>query len=688
MYAYGFAKTNQAQFVRIHLITRELTNGHNFGAGYIIDDIFAGHGVVFVCAAEVATDRRWLYRSTNQGATFSAVHQLGISQDGSQHNPLVKILAKGLDFGELNGAPAIMFAAYNYSVTTRGSVTDQGYIAISIDNGVTWQRLATFNVGKASVRHFHLCQWDMYRKAWWVGSGDDDDESMIVRWDGVTPWPGDKSPVEMAATPGFTVGYGRQRYRTTGLLFTSDWIYSMTDFPGDNDGGIWRFRGDLSEFHRVDHKVSGSTRYGWMGIQCVDGTLMFIDGCSESTPDDQRRYHIYASKTGHRWHDIGRVHLTGTGTVAIPRALFQAPDGNIWIGGDFTSGQDRQTVICEQYDLFREPIPDNIIPAYFVNFATGNDANDGLTARTPWKTARKSLLASAVTHGARVMLSEGESPETLLSVLNYASHTLPTRDTSARVQISGRGRDVTTLTLADSWYNTSTSVGWYVEFDSLRIKMSDGTKTPIFALGSATVDVKWLLRDVTVGDRIIGFGWGLAANQRVTIDAYRARIECRSDAAQFSVRASDGTINLRSCVIYGGRGYQQLGGKISVKHCHFDYTTTNLELAASATQPMEVKNTSFGSNGTWNMLANNSTTVVLTAADVSGNAFGGRAPSANIPSSPLPLSSGLDINPITLEPYPWSALVGLVAPCGVEWDYYGNPFRARPAIGAVETTQF
>lgn len=57
-------------------------------------------------------------------------------------------------------------------------------------------------------------------------------------------------------------------------------------------------------------------------------------------------------------------------------------------------------------------------------------------------------------------------------------------------------------------------------------------------------------------------------------------------------------------------------------------------------------------------------------------------------ASSLPLSSGLDINQITLEPYPWSALVGLVTPCGVEWDYYGNPFRARPAIGAVETTQF
>lgn len=255
MYAYGFAKTNQAQFVRIHLITRELTNGHNFGAGYIIDDVFTGHGVVLVSAAEVATGRRWLYRSTDQGATFSAVHQLGISQDGSQHNPLVKILAKGLDFGELNGAPAIMFATYNYSATTRGSVTDQDYIAISVDNGVTWQRLATFNVGKNSVQHFHVCQWDMYRMAWWVASGDADDESMIVRWDGVTPWPGDKSPVEMAATPGFTVGYGRQRYRTTGLIFTSDWIYSMTDSVGDNEGGIWRFRGDLSEFHRVDHKV-------------------------------------------------------------------------------------------------------------------------------------------------------------------------------------------------------------------------------------------------------------------------------------------------------------------------------------------------------------------------------------------------------------------------------------------------
>jgi hypothetical protein len=121
-----------------------------------------------------------------------------------------------------------------------------------------------------------------------------------------------------------------------------------------------------------------------------------------------------------------------------------------------------------------------------------------------------------------------------------------------------------------------------------------------------------------------------------------------------------------------------------VKQCHFDYTGTNLEMAASATQPIELKNTSFGPNGTWNTLTNNSSTVVLSANDVSGNAFASKAPSANIPASPLPLSSGLDHNPETLEPYAWSSLVGVANPCGVFWDFYGKPFLAKPAIGAVE----
>ena len=37
-----------------------------------------------------------------------------------------------------------------------------------------------------------------------------------------------------------------------------------------------------------------------------------------------------------------------------------------------------------------------------------------------------------------------------------------------------------------------------------------------------------------------------------------------------------------------------------------------------------------------------------------------------------------------LDPFEWSHLCGLANPVGVSWDYYGNPFRARPAIGAVE----
>ena len=56
----------------------------------------------------------------------------------------------------------------------------------------------------------------------------------------------------------------------------------------------------------------------------------------------------------------------------------------------------------------------------------------------------------------------------------------------------------------------------------------------------------------------------------------------------------------------------------------------------------------------------------------------------NVPLPSLQVAGPLARDETTLEPFAESQIVGLAQPAGVSWDYYGNPFRARPAIGAVE----
>ena len=66
------------------------------------------------------------------------------------------------------------------------------------------------------------------------------------------------------------------------------------------------------------------------------------------------------------------------------------------------------------------------------------------------------------------------------------------------------------------------------------------------------------------------------------------------------------------------------------------------------------------------------------------NNYYGKPNGANVPLPTLQVAGPLARDETTLTPFEWSPLAGAAQPAGVSWDFYGNPFRARPAIGAVE----
>lgn len=84
----------------------------------------------------------------------------------------------------------------------------------STDNGMTFQKILTFN--KEQVRHIHFIQWDKYENCIWMGTGDKDHECMLLKsQDNGDTWE--------------IVGQGSQLWRAVGISITKDALYWGTD---------------------------------------------------------------------------------------------------------------------------------------------------------------------------------------------------------------------------------------------------------------------------------------------------------------------------------------------------------------------------------------------------------------------------------------------------------------------------
>ena len=145
---------------------------------------------------------------------------------------------------------------------------------------------------------------------------------------------------------------------------------------------------------------------------------------------------------------------------------------------------------------------------------------------------------------------------------------------------------------------------------------------------------------------------------------------------------------MQASLIVGGRSIQWTGGKVSARHCEFaGFANNGLAIDLTATVAPLIANTVFGMSDQI-PIVNNSGTVTLTSADCYGNVFSAIPAGAGVPDPVLPAAGLLDRDPDTLTPFNWSGLGGVSTPSGVLWDYYGKPFRAKPAIGAVELSDF
>ncbi len=684
--------------------TRTATNGYQFPAGWAISDIWPGRNCMLVMAVETATNTYSLWRTTT-GADMTRVHDLGRDPNGDlTHRPQVRILQRGLERGMLNGQPALMFGTYNVatdnSVAVAGEIGDAIYLAYSIDDGQTWARGNGWNwnfetgVGLRTIKHFHAVRYDPWRDCWWVCAGDSNDESAIIRWDGKSPGPGNVTPtqIQSGAYPGWDCRTGSQRWRAVDLLVTEDWVESFTDTIGNITGGIWRVRPDFSGSHRVDHSNRGQNHDGWAALHHSGGTHLWCDDCrADAAADTQRWIGIYASANGNRYWEIGRVALTGTG-VRIPRGFFEDEAGRVWFSCDGEAGKGTYTTtVMELRGLFREEQSDNIAPAYFVDFAAGSDAADGRTAATAWKTVRNVFGSNVVTPGARIVVSAGTSTENGVSVIDYLANASPARDASRRIQISGQGRLATEVVISgatEGWKDGTTSKTWAIEVTDMTVRSADASKSVIWDNATATGGVpSWIFRDAQIGDIAVGASRTLYLRSAAAT-VIRSVVANISNSTKYTMYI-DGTATatLHASRIRGGRAIQRTGAKITALHCDWsEYATTGLSIDSTATVAPLIGNCVFAGSDQ-NPIVDSSPTVTLDATNCYGNVFVLPAP-VGTPDPILPAAGPLERDPDTLEPFAWSHLCGLAAPAGVQWDYYGNPYRAKPAIGAVELSDF
>ncbi|MDG3063252.1 hypothetical protein ACFQ4M_15950 [Thauera mechernichensis] len=702
--AYGHGINNRV-LVTVDTESMAVTTGHEFPTGTSIMSVFPGFGCALIVLDKNNDQTRTIWRTTDGGATVTLVHELGRDPNGSQtHRPMVGLLTNGMDRGYVNNKPALVFATYSTAVVngaaTDGSIGDAVYIAYSIDDGQTWQRLNTWNwnfesgEGLHTIRHFHAARWDKWRQCWWFAAGDTDAESAVIRWDGKSAGPGNVTPAQIAsgAYTGWDCRTGSQRWRAVDIMVTEDWIETFTDNASEVTGGIWRIRPDFRDDHRVDNSVLGSGHDGWSSLLHSSGVHLWCDNARGTAIGPSQRYmDIYASRNGNRYWPIARTALAEELNVSkVVRGFFEDRRGRVWwsVSGEAGKGVVSTTLLTLE-GRFIDDRPDCVAPAYFVDPVNGSDSADGWGRATAWKTLRNSIIGNKVTHGARVVLLSNTT-EPALNETTYSANARAAHDTARPVQISGprAARDSARLIVSNSapggWRGASNQA-WNIEFTHMWLDVDAGAQYILHDQSTATSGrPKWTLRDCIIGNTVDGSIRSIYVRNS-DVFAHRTLFLNPISSTRASVQPnSTGTFDGRACVFRGGRINAENGGVIKLRHCDMtDYSIAGVMLAANVTAAPEILQCVFAGSGAAVPVLNYSTSVTLTP-DMVGNNYFGRPSGPEVPAQAMNVSDALARNPDTLEPFSWSRLVAAGVNVGVSWDYYGNPFRARPAIGAVE----
>ncbi len=416
----------------------------------------------------------FLLKSTDGGATFTNVYTFGEDNGVKGSNPEVRILRGLLEITrETPGggsAGTLYLGEYNISRSRiRGSVNDRVRIMKSIDNGDTWTKVTQWNTNGANqVGHVHAMRQDPYTGEIYICTGDNNDKSGLIKWDGNADWPDNKTLAEISVMDGFTVLYGRQRYRVCDVLFDEDHFYTFADTqlpnnPTGSESGIWKGTKDFSSYTRVNNKIFDfdPMHIGWFGEK-IGNTFVFTTAREYvgSFPWKEHNTQVYTSIDGENWYVSGVLNWRDLNNPTLPRYINNVFTYNNKLYIDCIAGAGHYSVIqcnvSKEWKSNEDPVI--LHPVYYVGTwnTPGNDANSGTSPDVPKRTLNNALTSNRICAGARVKVSEGNFHETNIN-LNWSNTGLQGRGS---VVIEGRGMNETHIISSSGSEDT---YGIYIE---------------------------------------------------------------------------------------------------------------------------------------------------------------------------------------------------------------------------------
>jgi len=312
------------------------------------------------------------------------------------------MLAKGLVF---NGQD-VYLAEYNVSPgRVPGGTNDAVKILKSADLGTTWAMHVAWNTdGNHYIRHMHgICVDNGY---FYILCGDTDSESGILRWNPTQPITGNQ-PLSAYAE----CFYGAQRYRTGDILSPpGQYMYWYSDTTvGDGERGIWRANKDMTGTpQRVDSQIVGRMGMsGWYGTITPAGDMVmteFIEAGADGTA-----IAFYGSEDGGTtWKICGKFGVVlGKGGCD---SFFTWGSEMFFVKTGHSGKAPETCTLVLQAKVYSDSDGARILnPVYWVSTA-GSDtdaAEQGCRPSKPWRSLGHALKNSRITHGSRVIVSQG-----------------------------------------------------------------------------------------------------------------------------------------------------------------------------------------------------------------------------------------------------------------------------------------
>jgi hypothetical protein len=382
-------------------------------------------GQIFILVKNTS-ENFFLLKSADGGLTFKNVFTFGEGNGASGASTADVRILRGLlelttDLPGGGGKGTLYIGEYNVAKNRiAGSVNDRVRIMKSTDNGETWTKVVEWNTnGSNQVGHIHAMKQDPYTGEIYICVGDSNNKSGIIKWDGKSAWPDNRTVQEIGNLTGFKVHAGSQRFRVCDVLFGEDFFYTFTDTQQFNnqsgsESGIWRGSKDFLSYTRMDNQIFDydPMHVGWFGEK-IGNTYIFTTSreMEPGYPWKEMNTRVYCSSDGVNWYATGVLNWWDSQDTNLSSYIRNVFSYNNKIYIDCIPGAGHfSTIQCSLTRKWKAgEYPVILHPVFFVGTwnSAGDDANSGYSPDVPKRSLSNLLSSNRISAATRVRIAAG-----------------------------------------------------------------------------------------------------------------------------------------------------------------------------------------------------------------------------------------------------------------------------------------